>query len=385
MTRALSRREFASLLAAAAVSSAVGCGHSALQTAVPAAPALGGGTDGPDSLRVHAAAQGMLFGCAVNVPALGREPAYAELVRQQAGIVVAENAMKWAALRPAASGPDAFDFDQADAFVAFAESNHQKIRGHNLCWHKQLPTWFAAEANAGNARMLLTEHIDRVAGRYAGRMHSWDVVNEAVLVSDGRSDGLRSSPWMQLIGEDYIELAFRQARLADPQALLTYNDYGIEAEDAASQAKRTAVLLLLRRLKTRDVPIDAVGIQAHISAGPQAHYGAGLVKFMADARELNLQVFMTEMDVNDRALPADDAVRDQSVAARYGEFLDLVLREPALKAVLTWGMTDRYTWLNGEDSRPDKLPERCLPFDRELQPLPAFFAVRKSLDGRRAV
>jgi len=192
---------------------------------------------GAGSLKAHAAARGFLFGCAVNSGLLAHDESYASLVREQANIVVAENAMKWAPMRPAI---DSYYFDDADALVAFAEKNKMKVRGHNLCWHRQLPKWFAGEATAANARGLLTEHIERVAGRYASRMHSWDVVNEAVLVTDGRTDGLRDSPWLKLIGADYIELAFKTARNADPQALLTYNDYGIEGEDSASEKKRAA-------------------------------------------------------------------------------------------------------------------------------------------------
>jgi endo-1,4-beta-xylanase len=337
---------------------------------------------GEASLRQHAARHNLLYGCAVNVPRLTSDPAYAALVIAQSSILVAEGAMKWAALRPT---PTTFDFDQADALIAFAEQNRIKLRGHNLLWHRALPAWFSGYANAANADQLLLNHIDQVAGRYAGRMHSWDVVNEAVDVKDGRPDGLRVTPWLQLLGAGYIETAFRAARRADPQALLTYNDYGIEGEDPASQRKRDAVLLLLERLKTRNVPIDAVGVQSHISADPRHMYGAGLMRFLAEVRQLGLEVFLTELDVNDRDLPADVTTRDQAVAATYQRYLDLVLAEPAVRAVLTWGITDRYTWLNGENARADHLPERCLPFDSAYTPTSAFFAIRNSFDHRPPV
>ena len=225
-------------------------------------------------------------------------------------------------------------------------------------------------------------HIERVAGRYAGRVHSWDVVNEAIQVQDGRPDGLRNSPWLRLVGDDYIEVAFRAARRADPQALLTYNDYGIEAEWPGDEAKRQAVLLMLRRLKARQVPIDAVGIQSHISAGPSGRFGAGLTKFIASVRELDLQVFLTEMDVNDRALGPDPETRDAAVAATYTEYLDLVLADPAVRAVVLWGVTDKFTWLNHEDERKDAVAERPLLFDGKYKPKQGFFAVRDAFDRR---
>jgi len=369
------RRQFARLAVGATVA-ATGCVKHMPPILAPKPPEPA--YRGDSSLKIHAAERGFLYGCAVNVKMLQSDEAYANLIREQANIVVAENAMKWALLRPTI---DTYNFVDADLLLAFAEEHHMKIRGHNLCWHRQLPKWFTAEATPANARALLTSHIQTVAGRYAGRMHSWDVVNEAVLISDGRSDGLRASPWLKLIGEDYIELAFRAARDADPQALLAYNDYGIEGEDETSSRKRTAVLTLLRRLKARHVPIDALGVQSHIEAGKT--YGPGLRDFLAAARDLGLQLFATELDVNDRDLAPDNATRDLAVAGVYADYLNLILADPAMRVVLTWGITDKYTWLNSEDARADHLPERCLPFDADYLPTPSFFAMRNAFDQRK--
>jgi endo-1,4-beta-xylanase len=385
----LSRRDFVGAAATVVAGGLSGCARRPGTVPGPGlAPAPSVGGEG--SLGAHAAAHGLLYGCAVNVRALTDDASYAGLVREQCRIVVAENAMKWGALRP---GAETFRFDEADALVAFAEANRMKIRGHNLAWHRGNPPWFEATVTAANARAMLVSHIETVAGRYAGRMHSWDVVNEAIEVKDGRADGMRNSVWLRLAGDDYIELAFRTAREADPQALLTYNDYGIEAETAEAERKREAVIGLLRRMVARRVPVDAVGVQSHIGAvalvsggagGPVAGpaYGAGLMRFSAAARELGLQVFVTEMDVNDRALPVDAVVRDLAVATAYRRYLDLVLGDPAVRAVLTWGITDRYTWLDHEDTRADGLPERPLPFDSDYKAKPACFAIRDAFDGR---
>jgi endo-1,4-beta-xylanase len=319
--------------------------------------------------------------------ALATDAAYAALIREQCRIVVAENAMKWGALRPSAEG---FNFDQADALVAFAEANRMKIRGHNLAWHQGNPKWLEATATKENARELLVTHIETVAGRYAGRMHSWDVVNEAIRVEDGRADGLRNSLWLRLIGEDYIELAFKTAREADPQALLTYNEYGIEPETRAGEQKREAVIEMLRRMVARRVPVDAVGVQSHIAAvvaaggnkSAASQYGAGLMRFIAAVRELGLQVFITEMDGNDRALTADEPGRDAAVAAAYKQYLELVLGDPAVRLVLTWGISDRYTWLDHEEGRADGKAERPLLFDEAGKAKASFFAVRDAFDLR---
>ena len=370
--------------AAASVLPLAGCGPR------PAAPpnqalAPSTGVTGPASLGAHAAAHGILYGCAVDVRALAADTAYATLIQDQCRIVVAENSMKWGPLRPT---PTTYNFDPADALVDFAERNRMKIRGHNLAWHRDNPRWFDATATATNARQMLVSHIETVVGRYAGRMHSWDVVNEAIEVKDGRADGMRNSIWLQLAGDDYIELAFRTARDADPQALLTYNDYGIEAETPEAEQKRQAVIGMLRRMVARRVPVDAVGVQSHLSAmaapasGTGPTYGDGLMRFIAAARELGLQVFVTEMDVNDRAVPANIPFRDAAVAATYKQYLDLILTDPAVRAVLTWGITDKYTWLNHEGTRSDGQTERDLPFDPDCHPTPAFFAMRDAFDRR---
>jgi endo-1,4-beta-xylanase len=222
---------------------------------------------GSNSLRTHAAARGLIYGAAVNpalldvvgVAAGTASDGYTLLVQQQAGIVVPENAMKWEGLRP---GPSIFDFTQADKLMRFAGLAGQQVRGHNLCWHEALPPWFKSTVNKANARKHLTQHILTVAGHYRGQIHSWDVVNEAIRPEDSRPDGLRNTPWLDLIGPDYLDVAFHSAADADPHAKLTYNDYGIELDTPEQTRKREVVLELLQGFKSRGVPIHAVGVHS---------------------------------------------------------------------------------------------------------------------------
>jgi endo-1,4-beta-xylanase len=345
---------------------------------------------GPDSLRAHAQAHGLLYGAAV-VPQLldvdglaagSTSDPYTQLVAAQANIVVAENAMKWGPLRPT---PASFNFTQADRLMRFASLAGQKVRGHNLCWHEQLPMWFKSTATKDNAKQLLVDHIHAVAGRYRGQIHSWDVVNEAVEPKDGHPDGLRKTPWLELLGPDYIEIAFRTAAAADPSAKLTYNDYDIELDTPEQAAKRGQVLGLLERLKARNVPIHAVGIQSHLRAdGPQA--GAGLGSFIRDVKKMGFEVYVTEMDVNTRGVDGGPEVQDSAVARVYRDYLGLVLPEPNVAAVLTWGITDGHTWLNSKApwaQRKDGAAQRPLPFDDDLHPTPAFDALREAMDRSR--
>jgi endo-1,4-beta-xylanase len=335
------------------------------------------------SLKAHAQRHGLLAGAAVDVRLLNSDEIYARVLSEQYSVLVAEGAMKWKALRPA---PDKYSFADGDTLVAFAERNNIQVRGHNFVWHEALPDWFASSVTKENARQYLVDHIMTVGTHYRGKIQSWDVVNEAVLPKDGRSDGLRKSPWMSLLGPDYIDIAFRTARQADPHALLTYNEYGLEYDNDEDEERRAVTLKLLRRMKAANVPLDAVGIQSHIKAGQPSTFGSGLRNFMANVREMGLQIYITELDVNEDDLPYDDdARRDDAIAELYRQYLSEVLAEPAVKAVLTWGVSDSHTWLNNGPTHKRKQPnrpQRPLPFDNDYRPTESFFAIRDSFDAR---
>ena len=337
---------------------------------------------GPGSLKAHAAARGLLTGCAVNANLFREDEDFRKLLAEQYNIVVPENCLKWNVLRPTA---DTYNFADADSLVAFAEDHGMKVRGHNFVWHEALPNWFAATVTKDNAQKFLVDHIQTVGGRYKGKIHSWDVVNEAIWIPDGRSDGLRSStPWFEMLGPGYIDLAFKTARQADPTALLTYNDYGIEYDNEEEGKKRTAVLALLRRMKANNVPLDALGIQSHIHAVSKDSFSKGVRELAEGAQALGLQVFVTELDVNDDVVATDNtAERDKIVADVYRSYLTTALDGPQVKAVLTWGASDKNTWLNKgtkfRKQHPDR-QQRPLPFDPNYAPAPAFFAMRDSFD-----
>ena len=385
MANRKSRRDF---LQCAAVSLGAAGLASILPAGLAESPVPGGkaqsqlrGFSGADSLRAHATPRGTLVGCAVVPELLSNNAQYASLVAEQCNILVPENALKWQALRPA---PDKFDFHGADTILAFAQAHDQRVRGHNLCWHEALPAWFAATVTKDNAQQFLTEHIRTVAGRYAGKLQSWDVVNEAIDPKSGRADNLRKSPWLDTIGPDYLDIAFRTARQADPTVLLTYNDYGIELDTPDQTAKRDAVMSLVRGMKARGAPIDAVGVQSHLDASAGLP-GSGLQKFVRELHGMGLQVFVTELDVNDRKLTSSVEERDLAVASIYLNYLTMMLAEPNVHVALTWGITNRYTWLRGPKyGRTDGQPNRPLPFDADCNPTPAFFAERAAIDTRKA-
>ncbi len=330
---------------------------------------------GLQTLSAAARAKGLLYGAEVGSYVSDDRP-FAALVASQSSIVAPGWQLKWDTLQPS---PERFDFSQADAYLRFAETNHLLARGHVLVWHEALPTWFPTVATAQNAKRLLESHIASVAGRYAGRLHSWDVVNEAVEVQDGRQDGLRLSPWLKLVGPDYIAIAFHAAHQADPHAFLVYNEDRLEIDTPQTQIKRQRVLALLRNLLRNSVPVHALGIQSHLpSAGLLG--GPDFQRFLAQVSDMGLAILITEMDVFDQDIIGNIAERDRLVAKRYYDHLSCALKSPALKAILTWGLSNRYTWMARRSPRSDGLPVRPLPFDSNLKPTDVCTAIRTAFD-----
>lgn len=303
----------------------------------------------------------MLVGSCVSAAQLA-EADFAELAARQCSIVVAENDMKWRFTQPE---ENRYDFTRADVVAGFAEKNGLKLRGHNLCWHQSLPEWVEKTATKENAARLLRQHILVVAGRYAGKMHSWDVVNEAIEIKDGRRDGLRESMWMKLLGPEYLAIAFRAAAETDPAAKLTYNDYGLEGNGKYHEERRAAALALLRWMRENKVPVHALGLQSHLHEDSSGDFRA-LNRFLDEVSAMGLEVYVTELDVKQEG---SGESAEKRAAEVYREYLENVVRHPAVKAVLTWGLTRR-----GRNHE-----ERLLPFGDGLQPTAAFYAMRDAL------
>ena len=327
-------------------------------------------------LRDRAVVKDLLYGAASSYYTMSSNPGVADLLAQECAILVPERELKWEALRPA---PDRFDFAPADAMASFARAHNMFFRGHALVWYQALPKWFKATVNSQNAEEILINHIKTVVGHYAGKMHSWDVVNEAIQLSDGRSDGLRKMPWLEFLGPDYIDIAFRTAAQADPQAILVYNENELESDSPKNEAKRAKVLELLERLKSNGTPVHALGIQSHLTAHSTGFKAKKLRDFLKDVASLDLKILVTEMDVIEK-LPLDVAERDHVIAGVYEDYLSLILEEPAVIAVLTWGISDRYTWISSYAPRKDGLPVRPLPFDTQLKRKLAWNAIARAFD-----
>jgi endo-1,4-beta-xylanase len=336
---------------------------------------------GKRSLKQRAAAKGIIYGTESTYDGIRSDKKLATLIGKESMMLVPGWELKWdVGAKPLRPDFTSFDFTRADWMVKFASSNRMMLRGHVLVWHESLPPWFAQKVTKQNAKQVLTEHIQKVASRYAGKMHSWDVVNEAIAVYEGQPLGLRKTPWLELLGQDYIEIAFRAAAKADPKALLVYNDYGLEYDTPEDEAKRTAVLKLLKHLKSRGVPINALGIQSHLDAHETRFNAKKFRAFLKQVAALDLKIMITELDVNDQKLPANPAVRDRIVAGVYEDYLSAALSETAVTTVVTWGITDRFTWLSNHRPRGDGGAVRPLPLDANLKPKLVWNAMARAFD-----
>lgn len=286
----------------------------------------------PTTLRGWADQRKFEVGAAVSIPALKSDAPYRDLLAREFNLVVAENVMKWDATEPQQG---TFSFADGDQLVEFASQNKMRVRGHCLVWHQALPEWVTkSEWTKETLSQALRQHVTGVVSHYKGKIYAWDVVNEAI--SD-RGE-IRDSLWNNVIGPEYIEIAFRAAHEADPDVLLFYNDYGAEMINPKSDA----VYNLVKDLKDRGVPIHGVGLQMHTSL--QDYFDSrslqSNIKRLAD---LGLIVHITEMDVRiqDGFTPGQAA----SQAKKYGDVLRSCLAETACQAILVWGVNDKYSWI----------------------------------------
>jgi endo-1,4-beta-xylanase len=369
-----------------------GCAEAS--SALPAAATPPAPSQLPTSLGALARAKGMRFGSTVGAGSAGsgsyRNPDYAELLTTECGLIVPENELKWQAVRPSA---DRFDFEAFDGIIKFAETNGIATRGHTLLWHRPewMPAWeethdFGANPVAEAERLIKT-HVNTVCARYKGRINAYDVVNESVLPEDG---SLSQTALSKAIGgtETLLDLAFHTAREAAPGAQLVYNDY--MSWEPGNEKHRAGVLKLLSGFKARGVPVDALGIQSHIRidsydprTGTGPHDERAWRKFIDEVVSMGYGLVITEFDVNDQALPADIATRDQSVADYAKAYLDLMFSYPQLKDMLVWGMCDSFSWLqNFQPLRGDGEIKRPCPYDGGFKAKPLRAAITAALLNR---
>jgi len=285
---------------------------------------LPGQAQAASTLGAQAATSGRYFGTAVAAGRLG-DSTYATILDREFNMITPENEMKWDTTE---SSRGNFNFGPADQIVNHAVSHGQRMRGHTTVWHGQLPGWVSSIGDANTLRSVMNNHITTVMTHFKGKIYAWDVVNEAF--ADGSTQH-RSSVFQNVLGNGFIEEAFRTARSADSGAKLCYNDYNIEDWNAA---KTQGVYSMVRDFKSRGVPIDCVGFQSHFgSGGPPSTFQTTLNNFAA----LGVDVQLTELDIA------------QAGATQYTNTVRACLNVARCTGITVWGIRDSDSWRSGDN------------------------------------
>ncbi|CAL9384257.1 endo-1,4-beta-xylanase [Streptomyces eurythermus] len=299
------------------------------------------------TLGAAAAQSGRYFGTAIASGRLG-DSTYTSIANREFNMVTAENEMKIDATEPQRGQ---FNFTSGDRVYNWAVQNGKKVRGHTLAWHSQQPGWMQS-LSGSSLRQAMIDHINGVMGHYKGKIAQWDVVNEAF--SDDGSGGRRDSN-LQRTGNDWIEVAFRTARAADPAAKLCYNDYNIENW---TWAKTQGVYNMVRDFKQRGVPIDCVGFQSHFNSG--SPYNSNFRTTLQSFAALGVDVAITELDIQGASSSTYAAVTNDCLAVSR------------CLGITVWGVRDSDSW---------RASDTPLLFNNDGSKKPAYTAVLNALNG----
>jgi endo-1,4-beta-xylanase len=329
------------------------------------------------------------MGTAVDMAALqdSSDLTYRELAASQFSTVTAENVMKWESLEPTRG---TYNWGPADQLVEFARQHNQRVRGHVLVWHSQMPQWLTDGVGNGTIgkdelRGLLKNHITTVVKHFKGKIWQWDVVNEAATDSWDTPSAIHYKGfWAENLGPEYITDAFRWARAADPKALLFYNDYNIEAfGDEGESDKTFFVYNMVKKLRAAGVPIDGVGSQGHLGT----QYGNFDALKVSDAlkrfADLGVATAFTEVDVRSQLTPGATAgtsdeinPRLQASALNYSALLQACLSNRHCLSFTVWGFTDKYSWIPDWSEGKEGLANI---YDENYQPKRAYNTMRADL------
>lgn len=332
-------------------------------------------------LRAAARSSGRFFGAAVQAEQLRNDSLFRGVVAQQCDSITPELELKWGVIEPAPGRPV---FAQMDQIAAFARTYGLRLHGHTLLWHQSVPGWASQSMVEAKDWNIVGRYFAPVMARYSDVIDWWDVVNEPIeATEDGSGDCLRRSVFYEAFGPDYIRSALETARAIAPRAKLLINDYGFEYSGKDEQFRRKGLLALVDALQRRAVPLDGIGLQAHLDLSREPLDQMGLATFLKEIADRGLLIQFTELDVReaDRSLPIP--LRDQAVAEAARALLDVVLDQPAVRGISTWGLSDRYSWIDVDpDGRRHIGRNRGLPLDVEMQPKPFWHALVEAFSGR---
>ena len=326
------------------------------------------------SLAQAAGRNGRFYGSAARIDQLMDQPALSEATVRDCSYLSPEIHLKWNSLE---YHRREFNYASVDDLLDFADAHGMGVRGHTLIWDQSTPDWAKAEMLETRDWEVLAGHFRRTLGRYRGRIWEWDVVNEALDTENG--DGvIRRNTFQRAYGSTYIERALEEARTLAPDAHLIINDYSFEYDNPVDAARRRAFVALIERLKAQGTPLDGVGLQAHLDLAKGPLHQRAYAGFMQALADTGVDLVISELDVKERDRSPSLDRRDLSVADETRRFLEVALDQKAVRGVVTWGLSDRYSWLSDDPGRADPRLNRGLPLSGRYAIKPMYWAVHDS-------
>jgi endo-1,4-beta-xylanase len=343
-----------------------------------------------ESLESAAARGGRFFGSAVRIDQLNTEQDLRQAVLRECAYLVPEIDLNWNQVEPEYGE---LSFAKMDDLSAFAIGNRKRVRGHTLLWHLGTPQWAEEMLRERQDWNLIARYFGSVIPRYGDVIGQWEVVNEP-LDPGHRTDGLRESVFLEAFGPDYIGRALAQARTFAPRAQLMVNEYGFEYDLPEERERRYFMLKLLERLRNQGAPIDGLGMQGHLDLRKGHVSQSSIASFLHEVTAMGLAVVVSELDVKESEYVAAAQERDQLVGDEVRRYLEVVLGFRNVEGVVSWGLSDRHTWLAVTESDYARFPgawadgtgpgfNRGLPFDSSMQKTPMYYAIRDTLLSAR--
>jgi endo-1,4-beta-xylanase len=336
-----------------------------------------------------AAAAGRYYGSAVRIDQIESDDELRAAVLRECAYVTPERELKWAAIEPRRGE---LSLAPIDRLISLAAANGLQVRGHTLLWHRSVPGWAGEALAQSKDWALIRKHFASVIPRYNDAIKQWDVVNEPIQTGY-RMDGLRDSVFLRAFGPDYIGRALREARQLAPRASLMINEYGLDYDIPVERDRRYLFLRLLESLKSAGAPLDAVGIQGHLDLAKRPFTAKVFADFLQDIANFGLGIVITELDVKEYDYGAAVEERDRRVADEVGRYLDVAFAQPAVKGLVSWGLSDRHSWLeltredlaryagSRKEARNPGL-NRGLPLDAAMRPKPMYQAIADAFRRR---
>jgi len=340
-------------------------------------------------LSAVASGRGWVFGSAVRLAQLQAEPALRAAVLRECAVFTPEIDLKWDAIEP---DPGRWSLGNIDGLVGFASEHGKTMRGHTLLWHRSTPAWAEQRLREHRDWRLISRHFASVMPRYGDAITQWDVVNEPIETGH-RMDGLRRNVFLEAFGPDYIRRALVEARTVAPRARLMLNEYSLEYDNREERDRRYLFLKLIEGLKRSGTPLDGIGLQGHLDLRKGTVATSSIAGFLKELADMGLEIVVTELDVKEADYTATPDTRDRMVADEVRRYLDTVLAQRGVSGVLTWGLSDRQSWLEVLEEDYRRFPgawtkgdgpglNRGLPYDAGMHRKPMYRAIEAAFHGR---